>query len=79
MDSFVEAWNSLKRMSYRDTSLCLKGDKPRSSLRVHTCNDEVTGLKTHQDPKRKEQFGVPEAVVGAAVRPGLIAAGRIGQ
>jgi hypothetical protein len=49
----------LKRMSYRRTSLCLKGDKPRSSLLVHTCDHEVTGLKTYQDPKRKEQFGVP--------------------
>jgi len=36
----------------------LKGDKPRNSLLVHTCDHEVTGLKTYQGPKRKEQFGV---------------------
>jgi len=58
MDSFVEAQNVLKRIGYRGTSLCLKGDKPRSSLLVHTCDHEVTGLKTYQGPKRKEQFGV---------------------
>jgi hypothetical protein len=69
----------LKRMSYRRTSLCLKGDKPRSSLLVHTCDHEVTGLKTHQGPKRKEQFGVPQAAVGAARRPVLIAVGSVGQ
>ena len=40
------------------TSLYSKGDKPRSSLPVHTCDHEVTGLKTYQGPKRKEQFGV---------------------
>jgi hypothetical protein len=45
-------------MSYRGYVTQLKGDKPRSSLLVHTCNDEVTGLKTYQGPKRKEQFGV---------------------
>ena len=74
------AQKSLKRMSYRGgTSLCLKGDKPRSSLLVHTCNYEVTGLKTYQGPKRKEQFGVPEAVVGAEARPVLITVGPVGQ
>ena len=79
MDSFVEAQNRLKRISYRGRSLCLKGDKPRSSLLVHACDHEVTGLKTYQGPKRKEQFGVPEAVVGAETRPVLIAAGPVGQ
>jgi hypothetical protein len=48
----------MKRMSYRGYVTQLKGDKPRCSLLVHTCNDEVTGLKTYQGPKRKEQFGV---------------------
>src|ERR1700676_1711911 len=33
--------------------LCLKRGKPRSSLLVHTCGHEVTGLKTHRGPKRK--------------------------
>jgi hypothetical protein len=45
-------------MSYRGYVTQLKGDKPRNSLLVHTCDDEVTGLKTYQGPKRKEQFGV---------------------
>jgi hypothetical protein len=66
-------------MSYRRTSLCLKGDKARSSLLVHTCDHEVTGLKTYQGPKRKEQFGVPEAAADAATRPVLIAVGPVGQ
>jgi hypothetical protein len=78
MDSFVVR-TVLKRMSYRRTSLCLKGDKPRSSLLVHTCDHEVTGLKTYQGPKRKEQFGVPEAAVGAMTRPVPIAVGPVGQ
>ena len=55
-------------MSYRGYVTQLKGDKPRNSLLVHTCDHEVTGLKTYQGPKRKEQFGVPEAVVGAEAR-----------
>jgi hypothetical protein len=66
-------------MSYRGTSLCSKGDTPRSSLLVHTCHYEVTGLKTHQGPKRKEQFGVAEAAVGAAARRVPIATGPAGQ
>ena len=66
-------------MSYRGYVTQLKGDKPRNSLLVHTCDHEVTGLKTYQGPKRKEQFGVPEAAAGAAARPGLIAAGPVGQ
>jgi hypothetical protein len=49
----------------------LKRRKPRSSLLVHTCGHEITGLKTYRGPKRKEQFGVcslrgyyvPEAAV----------------
>jgi hypothetical protein len=66
-------------MSYRGYVTQLKGDKPRNSLLVHTCDHEVTGLKTYQGPKRKEQFGVPEAAVGAATRPVLIAVGPVGQ
>jgi hypothetical protein len=31
---------------------------PRSSLLVHAYGHEVTGLKTYQGPKRKEQLGV---------------------
>jgi hypothetical protein len=58
MDSFVKAQNNFEAQSNRGTSLCLKGDKPHSSLLVHTCDREVTGLKTYQGPKRKEQFGV---------------------
>jgi hypothetical protein len=57
MDSFVEAQNRLKRMSYRGAITLFKNAaKPRSSLLVHTCGDEVTGLKTYRDPKRKEQL-----------------------
>ena len=64
-------------MSYRGYVTQLKGDKPRNSLLVHTCDHEVTGLKTYQGPKRKEQFGVPEAAVDAATRPVLIAVGSV--
>ena len=67
-------------MSYRGAITLFKNAaKPRSSLLVHTCDHEVTGLKTYQGPKRKEQFGVPEAVAGAETRPVLIAVGPLGQ
>ena len=79
MDSFVKAQNNFEAQSNRGTSLCLKGDKPRSSLLVHTCDRDVTGLKTYQGPKRKEHFGVAEAVVGAETPPVLIAVGPVGQ
>jgi hypothetical protein len=59
MDSFVEAQNRLKRMSYRGAITLFKNAaKPRSSLLVHTCGREVTGLKTYRGPKRKDQLGV---------------------
>jgi hypothetical protein len=58
MDSFVEAQNNFEAHELPGYVTQLKGDKPRCSLLVHTCNDEVTGLKTYQGPKRKEQFGV---------------------
>jgi hypothetical protein len=59
MDSFVEAQNRLKRMSYRGAVTLFKNAaKPRSSLLVHTCGHEVTGLKTYRGPKRKDQLGV---------------------
>src|ERR1700694_5519571 len=59
MDSFVEAQNSFKAHELPGgASLCLKRGKPRSSLLVHTCGHEVTGLKTYRGPKRKEQLGV---------------------
>lgn len=57
MDSFVEAQNSLKRMRYRGYVTLIGGDKPRGSLLVRTCDREVSGLKTYQGPKRKEQVG----------------------
>jgi hypothetical protein len=47
MDSFVGAQNSLKNAA-----------KLGSSLPVHAYGHEVTGLKTHRGPKRKEQFGM---------------------
>jgi hypothetical protein len=59
MDSFVEAQNNLKRMSYAG---CVTPFKTRQShavrLSVHTYGHEVTGLKTYRGPKRKEQLGV---------------------
>jgi uncharacterized NAD-dependent epimerase/dehydratase family protein len=59
MDSFVEAQSGLKRMSDRGMRhSVLNAAKPRSSLLVHTCGHEVTGLKTHRGPKRKEQLGL---------------------
>jgi hypothetical protein len=59
MDSFVEVQNRLKRMSYRGAVTLFKNAaKPRSSLLVHTCGREVTGLKTYRGPKRKDQLGV---------------------
>jgi hypothetical protein len=58
MDSFVEAQNNLKRMSYAGASLCKNAAKPRSSLLVHPDGHEVTGLKTYRGPKRKKQLGV---------------------
>ena len=59
MDSFVEAQNRLKRMSYRGAITLFKNAaRPRSSLLVHTCGREVTGLKTYRGPKRKDQLGV---------------------
>src|ERR1700747_1178789 len=59
MGSFVEAQNNLKRMSYAGCVTLFKTQaKPRSSLLVHNCGHEVTGLKTYRGPKRKEQLGV---------------------
>jgi hypothetical protein len=58
MDSFVEAQNRLKRMSYRVVRHSVQNAaKPRSSVLVHTFGHEVIGLKTYRGPKRKEQFG----------------------
>ena len=34
--------------------------KPRRSLLVHACGDEVTGLKTYRRPNCKEQIGIWE-------------------
>jgi hypothetical protein len=59
MDSFVEAQNNLKRMSYAGcVTLFKNAAKPNSSLLVHAYGHEVTGLKTYRGPKCKEQFGV---------------------
>ena len=59
MDSFVEAQNSSQRMSDEGCATLFKTrQKARSSLPVHTCGHEVTGLKTYRGPKRKEQLGV---------------------
>lgn len=55
MDSFVEAQNSLKRMSDGGCVTLLQSHAVRF---VHTCGHEVAGLKTYRDAKRKEQFGV---------------------
>jgi hypothetical protein len=72
MDSLVEAQNSLKRMSDRGSVTLFKTRQSHAvRFLVHTCGDEVTGLKTYRSPKRKEQFGVcslpchyvPEAAV----------------
>jgi hypothetical protein len=55
MDSFVAAQNSSKRMSDEGCATLFKTrQKARSSLPVHTCGHEVTGLKTYRGPKRKE-------------------------
>ena len=73
MDSFVEAQNRLKRMSYRGAITLFKNAaKPRSSLLVHTCGREVTGLKTYRGPKRKEQPGIC-SIPGYSVPGGLLA------
>jgi hypothetical protein len=46
-------------MSYRGAVTLFKNAaKPRSSLLVHTCGHEVSGLKTYRGPKRKDQLGV---------------------
>jgi hypothetical protein len=88
MDSLVEAQNSFKAQELPGgASLCLKRGKPHSSLLVHTCGHEVTGLKTYRGQERKEQLGVcslpsyyvPETVVGAETRPVQIAVGPVGQ
>ena len=56
MDSFVEAQNRLKRMSYRGAITLFKNAaKPRSSRLVHAYGHEVTELKTYRGPKRKER------------------------
>jgi len=55
MDSFVEAQNSLKRMSDGGCVTLLQSHAVRF---VHTCGHEVAGLKTYRGAKRKEQFGV---------------------
>ena len=45
-------------MSYAGSATLKNVAKPRSSLLVHACGHEVTGLKTYRGPKRKEQLGV---------------------
>ena len=59
MVSFVEAQNSLKRMSERGASLSFK---TRQSHAIRFSSKpmvmKVTGLKTYRGPKRKEEFGV---------------------
>ena len=51
MDSFVEAQNSLKRMSDGGCVTLLQSHAVRF---VHTCGHEVAGLKTYRGPKRKD-------------------------
>jgi hypothetical protein len=59
MDSFVEAQNSLKRMSDRGPVTLFKTRQSRAvRFSFIPVGDEVTGLKTYRDPKRKEQLGV---------------------
>ena len=59
MDSYVEAQNNLKRMSFAKCVTLFKTRQiPRSLPLVHTSGHEVTGLKTYRGPKRKEQFSV---------------------
>jgi hypothetical protein len=69
MDSFVEAQNNLKRMSYAGCVTLFKiRAKPRSSLLVHTCGHQVTGLKTYRRPKRKDQLEVAHDLPGNIFR-----------
>jgi hypothetical protein len=59
MDSFVEAQNNLKRMSY---AKCVTLFKTRQSHAVRFSFMPMVmkspGLKTYRGPKRKEQLGV---------------------
>jgi hypothetical protein len=58
MDSFAEAQNNLKRMSYAGCVTLFKTrQSPRFAL-VHANGYGVTGLKTYRGPKSKEQLGV---------------------
>src|SRR6185312_4154003 len=59
VDSFMEAQNSFKARELPGLRhSAKKGEKARNSLLVHTCDHEVTGLKTHHGPKRKQHFSV---------------------
>jgi hypothetical protein len=84
MDSFVEAQNNLKCMSYAGCVILFKTRQSHAvSLLVHACGHEVTGLKTYRGPKRKEELGVwplpgfyvPEVVGPPANMPGWCIAG----
>src|SRR6476660_6373600 len=73
VDPFVEAQNRLKPMSHSVVRYSVwNAAKPRSSLLVHTCGHEVTGLKTYRGPKRKEQPGIC-SIPGYSVPGGLLA------
>jgi hypothetical protein len=59
MDSFVEAQNSLKRMSYAGCVILFK-TRQSHAVRFSFMPMVVKSprLKTHRGPKRKEQLGV---------------------
>ena len=57
MDSFVEAQNNLKRMSYAGCAT-LKTWQSHAVRFSFIPGHEVTGLKTYRGPKRKEQLGL---------------------
>jgi hypothetical protein len=61
MDSFVEGSEQFK--AHERCAVRHSVAKQRSSLLVHTCGHEVTGLKTYRGAKRKEQLGVLSKVV----------------
>src|SRR6476660_5136866 len=71
VDPFVEAQNRLKPMSHSVVRYSVwNAAEPRSSLLVHTCGHEVTGLKTYRGPKRKHSSArVPYQATMCQKRP----------
>jgi hypothetical protein len=58
MDSFVEAQNNLKRMSYGGSVTLFKTWQSRAvRFSFMPMGHEVTGLKTYRGLKRKERLG----------------------